>query len=110
MPGYFGGIPSLIRIGPHEVVVQIVKKVDKKNSCGCWRTGLIQLRRDHRSRQYALDTLIHEILHGIIEYSKLDTTEEEDIVEKTATWLVAVFLDNPKLLQWIVQCVVDDQR
>lgn len=109
MPKYYDGLPAEIRIGPYAVPLLVVKKIDHKNPLGMWcgDWGPIKLREDQRSPNLAIDTLLHEIMHGIWTLSKLDTWQEEEIVEMMATWMVAVFVDNPKLLQWIIRSVLD---
>jgi hypothetical protein len=48
------------------------------------------------------DTLIHEILHAIHNVWGLRVGDDEErIVAVTATALLTVFRDNPKLLAWL---------
>lgn len=51
-----------------------------------------------------LDTLLHEIMHGIYwGYNIKDEDEEERTVTAMATGLSQVLLDNPDLVKWIVR-------
>jgi hypothetical protein len=64
---------------------------------------LIQIDTSHGSYQ-AASTLIHEILHAIYEeYNVHGNDDEERTVRSLERGLMQVFLDNPDLLQFIVQ-------
>ncbi|MDQ3014189.1 MAG: hypothetical protein M3X11_26220, partial [Acidobacteriota bacterium] len=54
------------------------------------------------SPERAVDTVLHEIFHGLWHQSLLKRKErEEPVVTTMATGLTQVFRDNPKLLEWI---------
>ena len=64
-----------------------------------------------------VNTLLHEIMHGIIfQYSLKDSLDpkgdakEEQIVNATANGLSAVFVDNPWLLPWMQKEVSRDSE
>tara|TARA_B100000745_G_scaffold40680_1_gene24838 strand:+ start:54 stop:452 length:399 start_codon:yes stop_codon:yes gene_type:complete len=64
-----------------------------------------------------VNTLLHEIMHGIIfQYGLKDGLEpkgdakEEQIVNATTNGLSAVFVDNPWLLPWIQTEIKKDQE
>ena len=48
-----------------------------------------------------VNTLLHEILHGIIYQYGLDITEEEKVVTTLANGLTTVLVDNPWLVDYI---------
>lgn len=104
MPSYYVGLPHIIRVGPHEIRVGVVKKIGKKNPRGQFDGDSITLRKEHQSAQDAVDTLMHEILHAIWLLAKIDAGkgDEEAIIYTMATWLTTtLFIDNPKLIVWL---------
>ncbi len=114
MTNYYVGLPELIRVGPYNVKVKVVNKVTvggKKTNCwGAWQPdrGPIELRREQNSPKDALDTLCHEIFHAI--YSLDNITKgprEEPLVNAFGTWWSAVLVDNPLLVKWLVEIVLD---
>jgi hypothetical protein len=50
-----------------------------------------------------LDTLIHEITHAIDHQMSLKMTERQ--VHGVGTGLAAVFIDNPKLLDYLIELI-----
>ena len=57
-----------------------------------------------QSKQNLVDTVLHEILHAIVEEYKIKFTHhkvEERIVTHISQGLTAVFKDNPNLIEWI---------
>ena len=52
-----------------------------------------------------VNTLLHEILHGIIYQYGLDSNEEEKIVTTLSNGLTTVFVDNPWLVDYIKKYV-----
>jgi hypothetical protein len=68
--------------------------------------GSIKVRK---SRPFLeVDTLIHEIFHAI-EY-KVGLEFNEHWVSRVATGLTQVFVDNPKLLEYIQQRLKEDEN
>lgn len=63
--------------------------------------SLIRVARDNKSKQYADTTLIHEIVHGIIEEYNVEIPEEEKFTEGFSKGLYQVLKDNPKLVEYI---------
>jgi hypothetical protein len=50
------------------------------------------------------DTLLHEIMHGIVYwYNILDTDREEEVVCKMSTGLLQVLKDNPRVRNFILK-------
>lgn len=64
---------------------------------------LIEITEGQTPQEY-LDTVIHEVMHGIIEeYEvKMDRRKEEKFVTNISNHLTDVLKKNPKLLDWIV--------
>ena len=64
-----------------------------------------------------VNTLLHEIMHGIIfqyglklDNEKTSEAREEMVVNATTNGLSAVFVDNPWLLPWIQSEIKKDQK
>lgn len=64
---------------------------------------LIEITEGQTPQEY-LDTVIHEVMHGIIEEYEvaMDKRKEEKFVTKISNHLTDVLKKNPKLLDWIV--------
>lgn len=63
--------------------------------------SLIKVARGDKSKQYADSTLIHEIVHGIIEEYSVKIPEEEKFTEAFSKGLYQVLKDNPELIEYI---------
>lgn len=63
--------------------------------------SLIRVARGNTSKQFADTTLIHEIVHGIIEEYSVEIPEEEKFTEAFSKGLYQVLKDNPKLVEYI---------
>lgn len=101
-------LPKSIKIGG--LVYQIKRVKDLKNDKGesLWGQfsppdGAIYLDSKLPDNRQAVDTLVHEILHGIFAAYKLhaSTRDEERIVSCVARGLLEVFSNNPKLVSFI---------
>jgi hypothetical protein len=110
MPNYFANLPPVVMVGPYEIHIKIVPKVDKSNSHGEYaRTtygGVIRLKRDHDTRTQALDTVKHELLHAIWDKAEINPAFEEDAVSKIATWDTNILMANQKLASWMAKCIL----
>lgn len=65
------------------------------------RTIVIDGTRSAAGQQ---ETVLHEVLHGIIDLTNLragDDGEEEKLVSAIAPWLLLVLRENPKLVEYI---------
>lgn len=65
---------------------------------------LIEITKGQNPSDY-LDTVIHEVMHGIIEeYGvSMDRRREEKFVTQISNNLTDVLKKNPKLLEWIIK-------
>lgn len=112
--------PRKIKIGENKYDVKTRKyKSWSKKKTGRFgqittggKTKLIELRKDQTGdRMFSnpeiakLDTVIHEILHGIVaEYDVgVDGRKEERWVSLIANGLTDVLNKNPKLVEWLSQ-------
>ncbi len=103
MTNIFDGLPSSIRVGPFDIPVTIKDKINENNVSGLYTHGVsIELRLDQHNAAFALDTVLHEIGHGIYNTFGLGkkSTEESVVVALAAGWAM-VYRDNPMLLAWI---------
>ncbi len=102
----FTGLPKKLRIGPWDYNISLVHKIDDGQSFGCFTADKceIQIRVDHPSAPYAVDTVLHELLHAVFHVQSLhesDLEKEEHVVSMVAKAWTQVFRDNPTLLKWI---------
>jgi hypothetical protein len=86
-----------VKIGCYRYVVKEVKSVNKfeprKGEIDYYEK-VIRLDED-MSTDDKLETLLHEIVHGIDDF--MDVGLEEDQVKKLGHGLAMVFMDNPDL-------------
>lgn len=98
-----------VRIGAIDYSVFLSESIAQKNDLAgqiCYPSLEIELDAGSQpQRQYAI--LLHEIVHGILNHSKLNKTlnekEEllEDVVEIVAHGMLGVIRDNPELVREI---------
>ena len=103
----FAGLPKAIRIGPYDYGVDLVAHLSNDDwgqysHSGSW----IKIRIDHPTPPMGLDTVWHEVSHGIFAFFNLGATPElaeaeEKIVSAFGTGLAMISIDNPSLLTWI---------
>lgn len=61
----------------------------------------IGLKESTIPSRWGVNTLIHEVLHGIVYQYGLETNDEEKLVNTFANGLTTVFVDNPWLVDYI---------
>ncbi len=105
----FTKLPASIKIGPFDTTFVFKDKIDddngnKDSSWGAYTHGvMIELVINQHNLTFALDTVMHEVSHGVYRCAGLDSTSsEESVVTAMSTGWLAVLKDNPELLQWIV--------
>ena len=94
-------IPEKIRIGGVDHPVSYEERLNdgehmlrgQINYC----TNEIKLLPDHKGSQGELQTLWHEIVHGICQHFDMDIRDNEDIVDKLAKGVYMVIADNPDM-------------
>ena len=94
-------IPESVKIGG---IVYPVKFEDRLNNGTELCTGhidynfqQIQLDKNLQGEQGKEQTLLHEILHGIAHHFDLKVDDDEDTIDKLATGLYMVIVDNPDM-------------
>lgn len=99
-----------IKIGPYrfEVNERNVEWMEKNAAHGTFDTLNLQINvvTENRDKIVILDTLLHEILHGIyylFQLSKGDS--EERVVSALSTGLLTVLIDNPEIIKYIQRTV-----
>ena len=104
---FFDGLPSVVRIGPFDISVVVKDKINEDYDEGTYTHGVaIELRAHQPNATFALDTLLHEINHGIYRTFGLDDrSSEETIVATMATGWTMIYRDNPTLIAWISRTV-----
>lgn len=110
MSDVFGGLPTSIRIGPydHKVIVKEIIPDDGSTVFGEFSSERLEITihpSNHPHDHHIVDTLLHEILHGLFEYSGLDLKVEERICSFLGTGLMQVIRDNPELVKWLTKAV-----
>lgn len=99
-------MPSALKVGTQTYTVTAVadlKHEDVPCNGVCEEEKLmIQIESQQASKAQIVDTAVHELLHAIwYERNLPKKPDEERAVHSLATGLVALFQDNPKLLDWI---------
>lgn len=94
-------LPKRIQIGYRIYRVEVAHELGIDDDCGshnCVR-GLLRLN-PHLDAQETANTLLHEILHGVVRTQgiALPTEEEERIVNTLSNGLAAVMVQNPGLM------------
>jgi len=100
---FFDGLPEVIRIGPFDIAILVKGKINDDDDEGTYSHGVaIELRSNQPNATFALDTLLHEINHGIYRTFGLDDkSSEESIVATMATGWTMIYRDNPTLIAWM---------
>lgn len=98
------GLPASIRIGPHDIKITRAAEIEGGEDFGgfCMSSQEITVLNEFGSGTLAVDTLIHEMLHGAWAINGLpEHSTEELIVANLATALTQIFRDHPELVVWI---------
>ncbi len=105
--GFFDGLPDVVRIGPFDISITVKDRLNDEDDVGTYAHGIaIELRTNQHNATFALDTLLHEINHGIYRTFGLDDkSSEETIVATMATGWTMIYRDNPALIAWICRLV-----
>lgn len=103
---YIDRLPDSIRVGVFDMAVvklDLTTTFERK----VWgefsqATQEIRIQSDMPTKQKAVDTFLHELLHAIYWAAGLeDEDKEERTVSTMASWIAGVFRDNPRLLDWL---------
>lgn len=94
-----GGYTYKINLKPKEEI--IINKVECRGAIH-FETLEIDIQQD-LCNQRKLQTLFHEIQHGLDEFYRINykSTEEEEIDEILANVWSQIFIDNPELVNFI---------
>lgn len=100
-------IPKKLKIGYHdyEVIEWTAFEVDLSGTWGqCDKNEKkIYVCTETNSKSVA-DIFLHECMHAIWEYFNLDEEEsEENAISRLSSGLIALFVDNPKTLEWLTE-------
>lgn len=106
----FTGAPKVIKIGAMDYKVVPLEKIEDEDGTQSWgeieyNTYTIRVQKVQPSIAGAVDTLLHELLHGIWHETDLrgdiGVKLEERIVRNLSSGLIALFRDNPQFLRWM---------
>lgn len=100
---------SSLRIGPYDIAVLSwePRSAQANNSSGEFSSTEMCIRINCRTdRLFAVDTVLHEILHAIYwAYQIKPEDGEERTVTVLATAWLQVYRDNPGLLLWLYDTI-----
>ena len=97
--------PSHVIIGPHDYKVCLVPAGVLEGAgadATCMPRRLTFALDDGMPPTQKADGLLHEVTHAILEGMKLDDDVNEAIALLFGPGLLALILDNPDLIDWIV--------
>ena len=97
-------LPATMRIGPYTTQIEIGGTMEATGFHGTYDEcrNVLMMSCNQPSVQQAVDTLIHEITHGIYRVACLQAGDDEErVVSVLATGWLQVYKDNPWLIKWI---------
>ena len=94
--------PEKIRIAGQDFDIDHCEILAHQNRYGVFNSLEKTIKVDFEAKDQALDTLLHEILHGVYwQYNIKPEDDEERTVTTMATGLTQIFKDNPEFIDWI---------
>jgi hypothetical protein len=110
------GLPKKILIGPfvHDIVFAQLDVASDKPVFGvyCFEDLQVSFKPGQMSPAFAVDSVLHELLHGIWRVNSLHLEEmsvkssEEKLVSVIATQLTQLLRANPKFRKWLLKHAV----
>ena len=102
--------PKTVRIGSSDFDIVTVKEIDGGNSIGMFYRDAKRIEMVKQSPDIDANTLLHEVMHGLMGESGLDQTpwgrkNEEQIVTALTNQLMQLFLNNPNLPKYLAWAV-----
>lgn len=97
-----------VRIGPYDFDIVEMDKLNTKEFYGLYvpESQEIQLTPVFASKQRWAETLLHEILHGVMDTQNIGLKDEEErVVRGVSLGLSQVIRDNQKLFTEIVRAL-----
>lgn len=99
------GPPAQIRINGWPIKITSVPLQESSEDAGEFDggKGVIKIRDDQEGL-HLIDTVLHEVLHGILFHQGREPgcKKEEPYVRAIATGLTGFLSDNPDFLKWLV--------
>lgn len=100
---------SKVRLGHLDFTVVEMDSLNSKDSYGLYVAELQQIQLcKGMSRQRHAEVLLHEILHGVVDFQNLAyilKENEEPVVRGLAIGLATAMRDNPKVFEEIVKAL-----
>jgi hypothetical protein len=94
-------IPDKVRIGGMDYEIKYEARLNDGSQLLCgqidYNNTIIKLAPNLQSNQNECQTLLHEIIHGIVHHFELEIDGDEDTVDKLAKGLYMVISDNPDM-------------
>jgi hypothetical protein len=111
-------LPTYIRIGSADFRVEDLPDEIEAQYYGriMYARGVVQFNKQRMQNQSGADTVLHEVLHGLITEYGLENymagsdeievaSSEEQIVRLLAHGLTGFIRDNPDVLRWVIERV-----
>lgn len=98
-------LPKSVRIGPYDLDLRVVEKMEGDDDWGSFIAHQgIEVRAEQPNDIFALDTVLHEVMHAIYEGALLEAGDKEErVVAAMASGMVQVVRDNPDLVKWMIK-------
>lgn len=97
-------LPASIRVGPYQISITVVSKLNRDNDYGEFHFDgqRITVRKSYKSTALAVTTVLHELIHAMwAAYELPNRPNEEQVAGSLSTCLTQVLLDNPDFLCWL---------
>ena len=101
-------LPKRLRLGSQTYRIKIVSFPTEKRVWGEFDSDehLIKLSPAMPTRERLVETVLHELLHGVWATRNIaDETKEESAVSDLAPGLLCLFRDNPRFLSWLRRAI-----
>jgi len=94
-------IPEKVKIGGTNYAVKYEDRLNTGSNMAYghidYERALIRIEPNIQGEQGKFKTLLHEIIHGITHHFDLKLDEDEDTIDRLATGLHMVIVDNPDI-------------
>lgn len=91
-------LPRQVRVIGRDVAIEYVSELPKAVGEYDYSTQTVRIS-ENQPAVFEADTVLHELLHAIDDAMQLGMSERQ--VHCTATGIVALFRDNPDLLDYV---------
>jgi Zn-dependent peptidase ImmA (M78 family) len=97
------GLPKTVRL-LHLTIPLISGGTTDSDSLGEWHANKAEIHYDPNATEPVLrETLLHEMLHAVLDHTGLDPEDHETIIRSISPLLLHLLKENPKMFAWLVQ-------